>query len=184
MKLKGRRQLGAGTHGRPRWRDHRWAKTALMIAVALLITSGDCDGTGSLPAQDLLDQINQKRAEGGCPAVAGNDQLRVAAEREAVDMRDNSAHLQPGTDGHTGSDGSRPEQRIAAAGFAPASRTGEIIYSATGPPGNTVAATIDAWMRSDLHRGIILTCGFTHAGVGLLYPGGVSWFAVVDFAAH
>lgn len=146
--------------------------------------SGDCNGTGSLPAQNLLDLINQERNQGGCPAVAGDQQLRVAAERHAIDMRDNNAHLQAGTDGHTGSDGSRPDQRIVAAGFTPMSRHGEIIYWANGPPGNTERATVDWWMNSPPHRAIIMNCAFTHAGVGLLYPGGVRWFAVVDFASH
>jgi uncharacterized protein YkwD len=39
-------------------------------------------------------------------------------------------------------------------------------------------------MNSAPHRAIIETCAFTHAGVGLVYPGGTSWYAVVDFGAH
>jgi uncharacterized protein YkwD len=64
------------------------------------------------------------------------------------------------------------------------SRTGEIMYWATGPPGNTPQATIDWWMSSPPHRAIIETGAFTHAGVGLLYPGGMQWYTTVDFGAH
>jgi hypothetical protein len=34
------------------------------------------------------------------------------------------------------------------------------------------------------HKAIIEDCGYTHAGVGLVYPGGTEWYSTVDFAAH
>ncbi|HEY7723189.1 MAG TPA: CAP domain-containing protein [Pedococcus sp.] len=154
-----------------------------LVAAAILTTANTCGpGTASVPAQDLLAQINAKRAAVGCQAVSGNDQLRAAAERHAVDMRDNPAvRTDPN---HKGSDGSTPQQRIAEAGYAPASRTGEIMYFALGPPGNSVQANVDWWMNSPPHRALIEDCSFTHAGVGLLYPGGTQWFSVIDFGAH
>ncbi|WP_193315191.1 CAP domain-containing protein [Nostocoides sp. F2B08] len=126
--------------------------------------------------------INDKRAAAGCDPVAGEDRLRAAADRHAVDMRDNPAVRSDPS--HLGSDGSTPSQRIADAGYAPVSRIGEIMYWASGPPGNTPSATVDWWMNSPRHREIIETCAFTHAGVGLVYPGGTEWYTTVDFGAH
>ena len=92
--------------------------------------------------------------------------------------------IAPLNDIHTGTDGSNPGARIAAAGYSPISLWGEIVYTASGAPYNTEQATIDWWMNSPLHRANIQNCGFKNAGVGLLYPGGVQWIAVVDFATH
>lgn len=165
--------------------------TALVVAAALSAVLTACDpGAPSLPAQKLLDLINDKRVAHGCGKVYGNEQLRVAAERHAVDIRDHPQHFGPVgsnpplADIHTGTDGSNGGSRIAAAGYSPVSHWGEIIYWAPGPPGNTEQATIDWWMNSPGHRGQIENCDYKEVGVGLLYPGGIKWIAVVDFAAH
>ncbi len=160
----------------------RQTAVAAAIAATVLTTASACPGASSVPGQDILDLINAKRAAAGCAAVTGDDQLRVAADRHTADMRANPA-VRSDPD-HRGSDGSTPPQRIADAGFAPVSRTGEIMYWASGPPGNTPQASIDWWMNSPPHKAIIETCAFTHAGVGLLYPGGTEWYTTVDFAAH
>lgn len=165
---------------------------ALVIAAASSAVLTACPGTGtsSVPGQKLLDLINDKRVAHGCGKVSGNDQLRVAADRHAVDIRDHPQHFgPPGTnpplaDIHTGTGGSNGGLRIAAAGYAPVSRWGEIIYWAPGPPGNTEQATIDWWMNSQGHREQIENCDYKEAGIGLLYPGGTQWIAVVDFAVH
>lgn len=163
--------------------------SATIMTAVILTALGCATGTGSVPGQDILDLINQRRAVAGCPAVIGDDKLRAAGDREAIDMRDHNSHLQPGTDGHTGSDGSRPEQRMTAAGFSPLSHSGEIIYWATSdstqsPNPASAEASVNWWMNSPTHKAIMLDCSFTHAGVGLLYPGGTKWYAVVDFGRH
>ncbi len=163
---------------------------ALFIIASSALLVGCPPGTGSLPAGNLLDRINEKRVAAGCAPVTGNDQLRVAAEGHAVDIRDHPGHFgAPGTspplnDIHTGTDGSNIGARINAAGYSPKSLWGEIVYTASGPPHNTEQATIDWWMKSPPHRANIENCGFKDAGVGLLYPNGVEWIAVVDFATQ
>jgi uncharacterized protein YkwD len=148
--------------------------TVASAVVASVVACGP--GTSNVPAQDVLNLINQKRAAGGCPAVAGDDKLRAAAERHAVDMRDK------GVTGHTGSDGSTMGQRITDAGFSPLSLYGENMYIG-GPGTSTAAATVDWWMGSPGHKANILNCQFTHIGVGVLYPSG-KWYAVTDFGKH
>lgn len=157
---------------------------ALCVGAAVMVFSSGCceGGATSLPAWELLKQINARRTAAGCSEVLGSDQLRLAAERHASDMRDHPAIRNDPN--HLGSDGSTPQQRIAEAGFTPASRTGEIMYWASGPPGNTVEATLNWWMNSPSHRDIIEDCEFTHAGVGLFYPQGREWYATVDFGRH
>jgi uncharacterized protein YkwD len=39
-------------------------------------------------------------------------------------------------------------------------------------------------MNSPGHKAILLDCQYTHAGVGVLYPGGAKWYAVTDFGRH
>lgn len=162
---------------------------AKVIFGAVLVTSltSCATGTSNIPGTNLLSLINQQRAEAGCDPVAGDNRLRSAAERFVIDMRDNGAHLKG--DGHTGSDGSTPLQRIVQAGFQPASRTGEIVYwrdnlSALPPSTTPEQESVNWWMKSETHRAIMLDCRFTHAGVGVVYPGGNKWYAVVDFGRH
>ncbi|MFK8328445.1 CAP domain-containing protein [Pseudomonas sp. BJa5] len=139
-------------------------------------------GTSNGPADRILSLINQKRVAAGCKEVFGNGQLWTAADRHANDMAYKKAHLQTGTDGHTGTDGSRPEQRITQAGYTPYSRIGEIIYwKDNNLSQNEEVATVDWWMNSPPHRAIMLDCQFTDAGVALYYPGGTSWYTTVDF---
>jgi uncharacterized protein YkwD len=162
----------------------RRTTVAAIVVVAVLVTCANtcAPGTSSVPAQKLLELINQKRTAAGCSPVTGDDKLRAAAERHVVDMRDHPAvRVDPN---HIGSDGSTIGSRIADAGFMPVSHYGEIMYFALGPPGNNEQANIDWWMGSDPHRRIIQDCTFTHAGVGLVYPGGTQWFSTVDFGRH
>lgn len=161
---------------------HRHVAIVLAITTSVLATASACPGTSSVPGQDILDLINGKRSAAGCGPVTGDDRLRAAADRHAMDMRDNPAIRSDPH--HLGSDGSTPSQRIADAGYAPVSRTGEIMYWASGPPGNTPQASVDWWMNSPTHKAIIETCEFTHAGVGLVYPGGNEWYTTVDFGAQ
>ncbi len=170
-------------------RPRRWKMSRsialIIVATVICVSIGSCGSgscTSSVPGRKILDLINQRRAEVGCAAITGDDVLRAAADRHAVDMRHHNAHQQPGTDGHTGSDGSRPEQRIKDAGFTPLSRYGEIIYWSYSP--SSAETNVAWWMNSPPHKAIMLDCQFTHAGVGLLYPGGTQWFSVVDFGTH
>jgi uncharacterized protein YkwD len=72
---------------------------------------------------------------------------------------------------HTGADGSTPGERMRAAGYRPDS----VAETVTAGPAGARAA-VDVWMRSSAHRAILLTCRYTHAGVGRATgPGGPWW---------
>jgi uncharacterized protein YkwD len=112
----------------------------------------------------VLNQINTTRAANGCGPVAVNPQLTMSAARQANDM------LEHGVQGHIGSDGSSPTQRVKDAGYASYANLGEIVFWSTGPGGGPGAA-ITWWMNSPRHRAIITDCGFTDAGFSAVSNG-------------
>jgi uncharacterized protein YkwD len=113
----------------------------------------------------VLNQINVTRAANGCGPVAANPQLTASATRQANDM------LMNGVQGHTGSDGSSPAQRIRDAGPASYTRINEIVFWSTGPGGGTPAAAITWWMNSPRHRAVITDCALTDAGFSAVSSG-------------
>jgi uncharacterized protein YkwD len=155
---------------------------AVAVTVALLNSAATCEPGASpfegdsLEGSNMISLINQRRAAVNCPALTRDQQLTNAANRHVVDMRDHNIR------NHTGSDGSTAAGRIADAGFAPASATGEIIY--WSDQASSYKAAVEWWMNSPGHRAVIQDCRFTHIGVGVVYPNGSRYFAVGDFAAH
>ena len=109
-----------------------------------------------------------------CGVIGDDPRLTVAAQRHANDM------LKNGVDGHTGSDGSSPQARIADAGYTRTGYTGEIVYWGTGSAA-TPSAALDLWMESPAHRAIILNCAFTAGGFATAWDGN-KMTAVGDFA--
>jgi len=109
-----------------------------------------------------------------CAAIGDDPRLTVAAQRHANDM------LNTGVDGHSGSDGSSPQARIADAGYTQTGYTGEIVYWGTGSAATPTAA-LDSWMKSPSHRAIIVNCAFTAGGFATAWDGN-KMTAVGDFA--
>jgi uncharacterized protein YkwD len=120
----------------------------------------------------VYNGVNQLRQT--CAAMGDDPRLTVAAQRHANDM------LTTGVGGHTGSDGSSPQARIADAAYPQAGYTGEIVYWGTGSAATPTAA-LDSWMKSPPHRAIILNCAFTAGGFATAWDGN-KMTAVGDFA--
>ena len=135
------------------------ALAAGALSCAALVAPAPAAGTAQAPlvspAQQVIALVNQQRAAHGCGAVAPDPALGRAAQDHSTDM---AAHDYVG---HTGSDGSDPSARMAAAGFH-ATSWGEAV--AAGQP--TSATAVQAWMNSSEHRAIILNCGLRDAGAG------------------
>src|SRR5215211_1459410 len=129
--------------------------------------------TSSSYQTQLANLINSARAEAGLPQLAVNAALTAAAQGHSIDM---ACH---GLISHSGSDGSSPSQRIAAAGYA-ASRASEIIYGSGYPQ-----TAFDWWMSDQIHRNEILSPYVTEIGVGYAYVQGTSsgGYYTVDFAS-
>ena len=121
----------------------------------------------------LANLINSARAEAGLPQLSINAALTAAAQGHSIDM---ACH---GLTSHSGSDGSTPSQRIAAAGYA-ASRSSEIIYSSGYPQ-----TAFDWWMSDQIHRDEILNPTVTEMGIGYAYVADAAYggYYTVDFAS-
>jgi len=122
---------------------------------------------------EIANLINRARAEAGLPALNVNPLLTAAAQGHSIDQ---ACH---GLISHSGSDGSSPSQRIAAAGYA-ASFASEIIYGSGYPQ-----TAFDWWMSDQVHRNEILNASVTEMGVGYAYVPGTSagGYYTVDFAS-
>ena len=146
------------------------------VGVLATITVIDAVAAAPAHADDLgtaiYRGINRLRP---CAPVRDDPRLTAAAQRHANDMLIN------GVDGHTGSDGSSPESRIADTGDTAIGRSGEIVFWGTGGLA-TPAAALDLWMKSPGHRAIIVNCAFTAGGFATASDG-YKMTAVGDFAA-
>ena len=118
-------------------------------------------GNSDFLAQTLI-LINSARAANGLPALTPSAQLNAAAQSHSQDM------ACTGLLSHTGSDGSVPAGRIAAAGYS-ASITRENIYAQPPQYGGTAQAAMDWWMNDQTHREAILDPQVTEVGVGYAY---------------
>lgn len=121
---------------------------------------------------ELATLINNARAQNGLAVLTVNPQLTAAAQAHSIDQ---ACH---GLISHSGSDGSSPGQRIAAAGYS-ASRASEIIYGSGYPQ-----TAFDWWMSDATHRNEILNPYVTDMGVGYAYVTGSAYggYYTVDFA--
>jgi uncharacterized protein YkwD len=141
---------------------------AITLFGTVAVTPARADDSGTA----VYNGVNQLRP---CAPLGADPRLTAAAQRHADDM------LRHGVDGHTGSDGSSPETRVADAGYTQVERSGEIVYWGTGSLA-TPAAALDLWMQSAGHRAIILNCAFTAGGFATASDGN-KMTAVGDFAA-
>jgi uncharacterized protein YkwD len=110
----------------------------------------------STTEQQVIDLINHRRREHGCPAVSTSPELSSAAMRHSLDIATNNFFS------HTGSDGSTFVNRAKDAKYVywP---SGEILAAGYTTP----SAVVNGWMKSDGHRNIILTCANDDIGISL-----------------
>jgi uncharacterized protein YkwD len=127
---------------------------------------------GGVGAQ-ILELVNQVRAENKLRALSLNDQLTSAAQGHSDDMACNNFT------GHNGSDGSSIHERVVAAGYAP-SYSEEIIYAGGG-----AQDAFSWWLNDKTHRDAILNRNAVHIGVGYSYLAGSAYgsYITVDFAS-
>lgn len=122
-----------------------WCLCSLLVVNVAPVAASD--------ATDVLDLVNQRRANNGLLPLSLNNALNDAALRHANDMTANNFF------DHTGSDCSTPAQRISDAGYL-WSRAGENIASGFTSP----SAVVDAWWASPGHKANILG-DYTHMGL-------------------
>jgi uncharacterized protein YkwD len=144
------------------------------VAVATVRGPASCNySTSSLYVNEVASLINNARAEAGLSQLSINPQLMAAAQGHSIDMACHNLLS------HTGSDGSSPSQRVAAAGY-PASRSSEIIYGSGYPQ-----TAFDWWMNDQIHRDEILSPYVTDMGIGYAYNGQTAYgsYFTVNFGS-
>jgi uncharacterized protein YkwD len=126
--------------------------TAAPTTVA--VTPGPSGGDAAFQ-QEVANLTNAERAANGCGPVALDPTLNAVADAHSEDMAANNYF------DHTGLNGSKPWDRVAAAGY-PAGGSGENIAQGYA----TAASVVAGWMDSPGHRANILNCSWTELGVG------------------
>ncbi|WP_104635901.1 CAP domain-containing protein [Streptomyces sp. MH60] len=115
----------------------------------------------------MVAAVNRQRAKAGCPPVRLHKALGRAAREHSAAM------ARSGRLTHTGADGSSPADRMRKAGYRVGS-AGENLTAGSDGAEDAVAV----WMRSTPHRHILLTCRYTHAGVGRAQGSGGPWWTL------
>lgn len=128
-------------------------------------------GSGTVGGR-MVAAVNRQRRQAGCSPVRLHAALGRAARAHSAAMA--RGHRLT----HTGADGSSPADRMRAAGYRVAS-AGENVTAGSG----TAEAAVAVWMRSAPHRDILLTCAYTHAGVGRAKGSGGPWWTL-DLASR
>ncbi|WP_165498483.1 CAP domain-containing protein [Streptomonospora litoralis] len=111
-------------------------------------------------ADALARRVNRSHTAAGCARLRRDARLDSAARKHSRDMAER------GVLSHTGGNGDSPGDRAAAEGYAKWS--GELIAVGQRSAGETVRD----WRHSSGHRRIMLDCGHTELGTGVVERGG------------
>ena len=164
---------------------HRMVRVVLCLFAlwAVLAASGAASAATTPPRKELLRAINQVRATHGIHKLLAASALRFAALRHSTDMltRNYFAHTSP--------TGSTITNRIVRSGFVNGHwwRGAETLAWGIGARASA-EATVAAWLRSPVHRAIMLSGGFRWVGIGRDcgrfdgHPGACVWTA--DFVVR
>ncbi|GAB3461673.1 hypothetical protein GCM10027570_47630 [Streptomonospora sediminis] len=115
-------------------------------------------------ADTLADRVNRVHTASGCERLRRDDRLDAAARGHARGM------ARRGELDHTGNDGGGPGDRAAAKGYRQWS--GELIAAGQ----QSADQTLRAWRTSAGHRRILLDCGHSELGTGVVeHSGRLYW---------
>jgi uncharacterized protein YkwD len=140
-----------------------------------LITSTCAFTTDASRVSDVITAINAYRAQNGIAPYNVNAQLTLAAQSHSEDMACNNLFV------HTGSDGSTPTSRVAAAGYS-ASNLTENVYGSFPPLTGQGAVTWWATDQTDPNHNLnLISTKYKDIGVGYSFFNNYGFY-VVDFA--
>jgi len=140
-----------------------------------LLTSTCAFTTDAGRVSDVITAINAYRAQNGIAPYNVNAQLTLAAQSHSDDMACNNLFV------HTGSDGSTPASRVAAAGYS-ASYVTENVYGSYPPL--TGQGAVNWWATDQTdpsHNLNLISTKYKDIGVGYSFFGNYGYY-VVDFA--
>ena len=128
-------------------------------------------GTESSFEKQVLDLVNEQRAQNGLSALVWDDALASVARAHSEDMRDRKFFS------HTNPDGLSPFDRIKNFGISYRSAGENIAAGQTTP-----AEVVQAWMNSSGHKANILNESYTRLGVGYAAGGPQRHYWTQNFA--
>lgn len=129
--------------------------------------------TDTARAVDAVNAINAYRAQNGIPPYTINAQLTQAAQAHSEDMACNNLFV------HTGSNGSTPDSRVAAAGYQ-AAYVSENVYGRYPAP--TGQETVTWWATDQTdprHNENLLSTQYTEIGAGYAFFDNFGYFVAV-----
>ena len=142
---------------------------AALCGVLLLaaVFTGRAEAQGS-PTTDILQLVNQVRAEYGLPSLSYNAALATAAQNHANFIALNSVYS------HIGVNGSTWQDRAAAAGYP--GYAGENLVGGTRL---TPQQGVTWWRNSAVHFSNMLNPRWTEAGIGFAVGSGQNFYVMV-----
>ncbi|MCR1781184.1 CAP domain-containing protein [Nocardioides carbamazepini] len=116
----------------------------------------------------LLHQVNGARRKAGCRRLRPAEGLHASAAAHSTAMAAHRAltHQVPGE--------ASLRDRIAAAGYADASRMGEVVAMGT----MSARGALKRWLASPPHRAVLLDCRLRLAGLGVHAEGRQLWWTI------
>ena len=166
----------------------RIAVISMFVALAALLLATVPAASPALTLnsyeQQLVQAINRQRAKHGLMKVRVHARLVTAARSHSADMGQHK-YFQ-----HNSSSGETWNARILRYGYTNSGyrmwRAGENIYYGGGLYSSPILV-VRAWMKSTMHRAVILTKAFRDIGVGAVKCsagygnwGGPVWFFTLD----
>lgn len=122
-------------------------------------------------AYDLIDQVNSLRAANGLPPLQTDGSLMYAAQLHS------EYQASIGSITHTGSGGSKPRDRAAAAGYG----AGGAIFVSENIAGGaslSVLSVVSMWQGDSLHLNTMLSPDYTHIGAGVAHNGSQTYYTI------
>lgn len=133
----------------------------IAFLLCLVLTYGEKEvDAQSGPAGEILQRVNQLRAEHGLPPYRYNGTLSIAAQNHASWMAANVAYT------HTGAGGSSPQDRANAVGY-----NGYVSENIVGGMGMTPNQGLIWWRNSAIHYRMMVSNRYSEAGVGFASNG-------------
>ena len=153
---------------------------SLILGFSLAVAAGPLMANSALERQ-VLQLVNQYRADGGCNPLEMQSQLSAAAQGHANAMAAKNFF------GHASKNGAKFSSRIKAQGYR-GHKYAENIAAGYG----SAEKVVSIWMNSSGHRVNIMNCAFTETGIAMAYqeddaplPGSdypMRYYWVQDFA--
>ncbi|MFW5940869.1 MAG: LysM peptidoglycan-binding domain-containing protein [Chloroflexota bacterium] len=120
------------------------------------------------PAAQILELVNQVRAEHGLPPYTYNATLSIAAQNHANWMANNVSYT------HTGAGGTSPQDRANAAGY-----NGYVSENIVGGMNMTPNQGVIWWRNSAIHYQMMVSNRYSEAGVAFATNGTQNMYVLV-----